>query len=124
MDLTVKRRNYGADDQSWLGSAHGTNAARTITVDVTTFTAATHYPDGYLKSGLPLSQRENGSFGLAEEGKLDGFLFTPVAVPDAAATPVGAALFEHGRVRSSRLPVAVTVEQEAAASHIIFVKEA
>lgn len=56
MDLSVRSETFGADDQTWLGSAHGTSSARSITLDTSAFTAGTHYPDGYFKSGLPLGK--------------------------------------------------------------------
>ena len=46
----------GRDDMPWLGSAHGLRNARTETLDVSAFTAADHYPDGYFKSGLPVAK--------------------------------------------------------------------
>ncbi|UKA59166.1 head decoration protein [Arthrobacter sp. FW306-2-2C-D06B] len=122
MDIAIKRASFGQDDQSWLGSAHGTNAAQTITLDVSTFTKATHYPDGYLKSGLPLQKLPSGKFGLWLTTKpLAGFLFTPVSAPADSATPVGAALLEHGRVIAAKLPVSVDAGgQTSAAGRIIF----
>lgn len=129
MDLTIKRESFGQDDQSWLGSAHGTNAAQTITLDASTFTKATHYPEGWLKSGLPLMNLGNGKFGLhtgvatepEETPALAGFLFTTVRVPEDAATPVGAAILEHGRVKTAKLPVSVDSAVQATVSgRIIF----
>ena len=122
MDLTIKREAFGQDDRSWLGSAHGTDAQQTITLDVSTFTAATHYPQGWLKSGLPLQDLGNGKFGLWLTTKtLAGFLATPVKVPAVGSTPVGAALLEHGRVKAAKLPVSVdTAGRTSAAGRIIF----
>lgn len=122
MDLTLKSESFGNDNRDWLGSAHGAQSAQTITLDVSTFTAATHYPDGWLKSGLPLQDLGNGKFGLwLTTTTLAGFLFTPVRVPASTATPVGAALFEHGRVKAAKLPVAVdTAGKASAAGRIIF----
>lgn len=122
MDIAIKRASFGQDDQSWLGSAHGTTAAQSITLDVSTFTKATHYPDGYLKSGLPLQKLGNGKYGLwATTTALAGFLFTPVSAPVDPATPVGAALLEHGRVIAAKLPVSVDAGgQTSAAGRIIF----
>lgn len=118
MDLTIKRESFGQDDQSWLGSAHGTNAAQTITVDVTSFTAGTHYPEGSLKSGLPLAE-SGGKYVLWTTGEdLAGFLLTAVK---ASAANVGAALLEHGRVKVDKLPVSVDAAGQAtAAGRIIF----
>jgi hypothetical protein len=64
MDLSIRTETFGQDDQSWLGSAHGTNSARTITLDTSTFTEGTHYPDGYFKSGIPLGKiTASGKYG-------------------------------------------------------------
>lgn len=54
MDLTLRTKVFGVDDQSWLGSAHGTDSTESITLDTSAFTAGVHYPDGYFKSGIPL----------------------------------------------------------------------
>jgi hypothetical protein len=56
MDISVRTTDYGVEDRSWLGSAHGTTATRTITLDTSAFTAATHFPDGYVKSGTVLGR--------------------------------------------------------------------
>lgn len=122
MDISVKRTSFGQDDQSWLGSAHGTTSAPSITLDVSTFTAGTHYPAGFLKSGLPLQKLPGGKYGLwATTKDLAGFLFTPVSAPADPATPVGAALLEHGRVIAAKLPVSVDAGgQTSAAGRIIF----
>ncbi|MFE5332946.1 hypothetical protein ACFRCG_41840 [Embleya sp. NPDC056575] len=56
MDLSLRTETWGQDDQSWLGSQHGTEAARSITLDVSKFTANTHYPNGYFLSGIPLGK--------------------------------------------------------------------
>lgn len=128
MDLSVRHSAYGMDDQSWLGSAHGTDAAHSITIDVTTFTAATHYPDGALKSGLPLAVTGTTADGFNLYGlwtdndttpvDLAGFLLTPVA---ASSDQVGGALMEHGRVITDLLPVPVDDAAKASvAGRIIF----
>lgn len=64
MDLSLKTEAFGSDDQSWLGSAHGTDATESITLDTSTFTAGTHYPAGYFKSGIPLGKiTSSGKYG-------------------------------------------------------------
>lgn len=121
MDLSIKRESFGQDDRTWLGSAHGTDAAQTITLDVSTFTKATHYPEGWLKSGLPLA-KSGAKHVLWTTGEvLAGFLFATVKAPASTATPVGAAIFEHGRVKEAKLPVTVdTAGKATAAGRIIF----
>jgi hypothetical protein len=64
MDLTVRSEGpWLPEDRSWLGSAHGTTATRTITLDVSAFTEGTHYPNGFIPSGTVLSELASGLFG-------------------------------------------------------------
>jgi hypothetical protein len=64
MDLSIRTETFGQEDQSWLGSQHGTDMARSITLDTSAFTANTHYPNGYLLSGLPLGKiTSSGKYG-------------------------------------------------------------
>lgn len=64
MDLTLTTQSFGTDDQSWLGSEHGTQATEPVTLDTSTFTSGTHYPDGYFKSGIPLGKiTATGKYG-------------------------------------------------------------
>ncbi|MEU7039845.1 head decoration protein [Streptomyces varsoviensis] len=117
MDLTFKRETFSQDRRNWLGSEHGTDAPRSITLDVAKFSQASHYPDGYLKSGLPVAKiTATGLYGLYDKaatdgrGVLAGFLFTGVGVVDhrgRIATQVGGSMLVHGFIRADRLPVAV-----------------
>jgi len=110
MDITVRSEAFGVEDRSWLGSAHGTEATRTITLDVSAFTAGTHYPNGYIPSGTVVAQipatglygpySNGGAGGL---GDAAGFLFTSVNVTEGGPD-VGAPLLEHGMVIEDRLP--------------------
>lgn len=105
MDITVRSEAFGVEDRSWLGSAHGTEATRTITLDVSAFTAGTHYPDGYIPSGTVVAR--NDSSGMYEpydgDNTAAGFLFNSVSVT-AGGADVGAPLLEHGMVIEDRLP--------------------
>lgn len=114
MNLAQTTEWFGNDDQSWLGSEHGTQATETIVLDTSTFTPATHYPEGFFKSGIALGQiTAGGKFGpydnAAADGreKLVGFLFSAVGAPTVNTIDPAGALFVHGKVRESRLPVAV-----------------
>ena len=57
----VTRTSYGSGDQTWLGSAHGLRNARSSVLDVSAFTEATHYPDGYIPSGTPVDAADEGA---------------------------------------------------------------
>ncbi len=112
MDLTVRDEVYGSENRAWLGSQHGTESNRSITLDVAAFTAATHYPpDGYIPpSGTVLAEiTASGLFGPydpdAEDGRdtAAGHLFNSIKVA-TGATRLGAPLLDHGAVVESKLP--------------------
>lgn len=115
MDLTLKSVSYSQDRKDWLASQHGTDVLRSITLDVSTFTKATHYPDGYLKSGIPLGKiTASGKYGLYDDTKTDGrqtcvgFLWTGVEVIDRrgnVSTAVGGSMLIHGFINTAKLPV-------------------
>lgn len=126
MNLSPVTETFQQDDQSWLGSAHGTDAARSITLDVSMFTAGTHYPNGYFPSGLPLglitSTGQSGVVGLygpyndsATDGRqtLVGFLLCAVDAPPATTVDVQGALLDHGRIVEAKLPIAVDANGKA-----------
>lgn len=57
-DISVSSTAFQVEKRSWLLSQHGTDPGTTpsITLDVSAFTAGTHYPNGYIPSGCPLSK--------------------------------------------------------------------
>lgn len=120
MNLNPVTETFQHEDQRWLGSAHGTDAGETITLDTSMFTAGTHYPNGYFPSGLPIALITGtgqggviGKYGpysdAATDGRttLAGFLLTSVDAPtDNTQDPQGV-LFWHGKVVEARLPIAI-----------------
>lgn len=112
MDISVRTETRQVEDRSWLGSAHGTEATRSITLDVSAFTEADHYPNGYIPSGIALGRiTASGLYGPYDNAAADGtqvlvgHLFSSVQVQPADDTiNVGAALFEHGKVVIANLP--------------------
>lgn len=113
MDISVHTSEHLTDDQSWKASAHGSDSAQTITLDVSTFTAETHFPDGFIPSGVTLgkitSGGQTGKYGPYDNGASDGrqtmvgHLDQAVKVTSGGAD-VAAPLFWHGGVRENRLP--------------------
>lgn len=63
-DISVSNTSHQVENRSWLLSPHGTDPGTTpsITLDVSAFTAETHYPNGFIKSGEPLAQLSNGLY--------------------------------------------------------------
>jgi len=128
MDLSITRQTLSSGDQSWLGSAHGTDMGRTITLDTSSFTAGTHYPAGHIRSGTPLGKiTATGLYGpydnAANDGRevLAGLLFTDVTPGNPTTVDVQGVLFEHGRVVEARLPIAIDANGKSdVAGRIIF----
>lgn len=121
MDISVRDEVFGSENRAWLGSQHGTESNRSITLDVSTFTAATHYPDGVIPSGVVLGQiTATGLFGPFDPNATDGrdtaagHLFNSIPV-SAGATNLGAPLLDHGAVVESKLPAASGLDATAKA---------
>lgn len=124
-DITPRRVDYAVGgDLSWLGSAHGLNATRSITLDMSKFTEGTHYPDGYVPSGTVVAKDDaTGKYGPADAENTDDVVFT---VGDRAVTAADASIlvagFDHGRIVETNLPVAVASEvKDAIGDRIQFV---
>ncbi|TWS20783.1 potassium transporter [Tsukamurella asaccharolytica] len=112
MDLTPRTETFGAGNLSWLGSKHGVDAARTVTISRSALTEATHYPKGYLPSGTPLALVDGkavpfNAVGTGGTEVLAGFLLTDQQVAKGGGDIV-APLLDHGRVILSKLPAPVT----------------
>lgn len=106
-DLTIKSTEYGSDDKSWLGSAHGFDSMPTITLDADLFTAT--FTDGYVPSGVTLGKvTASGLFGPYDNAAVDGrdvmagHLGERREIP--AGTNIPAPLFRHGQVIEANLP--------------------
>lgn len=106
------------DDPSWLGSAHGLDATDPATLDVSAFTAGTHYPDGYIPGGTPVGKiTASGKYGPYDDTAVDGrqtlagFVVAPRLVD--GQTDLVVALLTHGKVREARLPFAVDAAGKA-----------
>lgn len=127
--------SFTAGDQSWLGSTHGIWNGRTETINVSAFTAGTHYPDGFLPSGTPVAlvagllvpydKLEATTTGA---GILAGFILTATDINATAfgtgSANVGVPLLDHGRVKSARVPhafVAPVAAAKRAATMFVYV---
>jgi len=128
MDLSLKTESFTQDRRDWLGSAHGTDAPVGATLDVTKFTSGTHYPDGYIKSGIPLGKvTASGKYGPYDDTAADGretcvgFLFTAVDVKSGSTTVVGSMLL-HCFIKEAKLPVTIDAAGKTdLGSRVVFV---
>lgn len=122
-------------DRSWLASLHGTGQTDSITLDLTTFAAGTHFfastdstvPYSRFLSGIPVGKiTASGLYGLYATGAVDGrqnlagFVFAEVLF-NPTQTKVPAALLWHGAVRTAKLPVVVAPVVPSATCQIRFV---
>ena len=125
-DITVKRTQFQIGDRSWLipqPSAVGFGYTPSGVLDVSTLTLATHYPNGYVPSGLVLGVITAASTGgktvygayddTASDGRqvAAGFLFDDCPIPDLldlTKDPGIAAVAAFAVIRESRLPVQST----------------
>lgn len=127
----LRQETFGSGDMSWLGSAHGLRNARTAILDISAFTKATHYPDGYIPSGTPVAKvagllvpYDKTEATTTDAGVLAGFVLTdqPVVGTEDFAVP----LLDHGRVNVAKVPysggfAAPTAAAKKAATTIVFV---
>ena len=100
------------NDQTWLGGTHSIYDTRTETLDISTFTAGTHYPNGYIKSGTPLAKvsslmvpYDSLEATTTGAGVLAGFLYTDQKVVGTGDFPIP--LLDHGRIKVAKVPQGV-----------------
>jgi hypothetical protein len=121
----------------WLGSNHGIRNARTEILDISAFTAGTHYPDGYIKSGTPVAKvggvlvpYDATEATVTGAGILAGFVLTDIPLgvtPGATAVATedfNVPLLDHGRVKVGKLPIAFvkpTAAAKSSATTIVFI---
>lgn len=118
MSTDISRRQTGAfvpESRGWPRGPHGTGPGDTpaIMLDFTLIDASVR-PNGFAPSGLVLG-KVNGTpnvYGQYDPAASDGrqvaagLLFSSVSTPASiATTKVGGALFVHGFVDDTRLPV-------------------
>jgi hypothetical protein len=113
-DISVVSTSYQVPKRSWLIGKHGTDETISGTLDVSALTAATHYPNGYVPSGLVLGiitasglyAPYNDSLANGQEVAA-GILFGDVRIPNLSdlTKDVGIAVLVHGFVKISKMPV-------------------
>jgi hypothetical protein len=117
MSIAVTSTSYQVDNRSWdlspSGNQPGENPSGTL--DVSAFTAATHYPNGYFLSGIVLGQLTAGGkyvpyvdAGTGGAGVAAGILAYAVKVPTLSDLTVDApcAVKVAGFVDAAKLPIA------------------
>ena len=106
-------KNYGTGDFRWLLDSTGFRDAITATLDVSTFTAATHYPNGFFPSGLIVNIADPKAVKpfTGGAGEKLAFLMGDHET-DGVEDRAGAFLF-HGSIRTGFLPVSTNLPATA-----------
>ena len=109
----MKSETFGTGDQSWLGSDRSIWNGRTETLDPSTFTSGTHYPNGYIPSGTPVAKvggvlvpYDSTEGTTTNAGVLAGHLFTDQ--PVVGTNDFGVPVLDHGRVKAAKVPAGAT----------------
>lgn len=97
----TKVERVGGRDDRWLGSRHGVENARTVTLNSEGFD--TSAPDGIVKSGTPVEIVGGLAVEWAGTNKIEGFVLDDVSVRDGDSP---APLLWHGLINTQFLPVA------------------
>lgn len=114
-DISVSTYQYQVDSRPWLVTAHGTEGTPSIPLRVASFTAATHYPNGYLLAGIVLGKiTASGLYAPYVDAAVDGtgtaagILFASVRIPDLADLThnTNGALVVHAFIDAAKLPIA------------------
>lgn len=115
-DISVEKKTFLPADRPWLlFEATGNNGPVSTThglIDFALFTAGTHYPDGFIPSGVVVGRvTTGGKLGPYAGGATDGrqtavgHLYNAVAVPTDLARKVAVAVTDcFAVVTESRLP--------------------
>lgn len=118
--LAPRTESFGAGDQSWLLSRHGTETPRTATLEPSAWTAKT--TNGRIKSGEPYALVSGlavpyNSGGSGGTNVLAGFILT-----DQTVVGTGNVTFPaiwHGRIKLSKLPSTVAANATTTGSFVL-----
>jgi hypothetical protein len=114
--LAPRSESFGAGDQSWLGSRSGTDTAKTITLNISAWSAK--ISSGRIKSGEPYALVDGlavpynkdatvpageGSTAPGPAATLAGFILTDQSVTAGAGNLTAPAIWT-GRIILSKLP--------------------
>lgn len=105
----LKSETLGTGDMSWLGSSHGIRNCRTVTLNLSAFTTANLYPNGYIPSGTPVAivsglavPYTSAEATTTGAGVLAGHILTDQRV--VGTGNFSAPLLDHGRVKAAKVP--------------------
>lgn len=98
-------KSYGTGSFRWLLNTDGIRHTVTGTLDVSTFTAGTHYPNGFFPSGLICNIADPKAVKPFTGGAGEKFVILDGDVPTNGVEDISAAFFVRGQIKTSLLPV-------------------
>lgn len=102
----LKTTSLGTGDYRWLLHTHGIrDSVTTVALDVSAFTAATHYPDGFFPCGLHMNIADPKDVKpyTGGAGEKLGYLMGDKAMN--GDEKINATALFHGSIRTAYLPV-------------------
>lgn len=103
----LRKQTYGSGSPAWLGSAHGIRNARSAVLNLEEFTSETHYPAGFIPSGLPVDVADEGDVKPWNDtaGAVLGFVLFDQAVVAGGDSFINAPVLRHGLIVTEQLPI-------------------
>lgn len=110
--LSRTTTTYQSESRPWLLGQEGTKPGDnpTATLDISAFTAGTHYPNGFIPNGTMVSRLVSGLWGpfdAAAASNEHGILFGSITIPnlaDLTQDAAGALVRNNANVDYNRLP--------------------
>ena len=104
----LRTESFSPGDQTWLGSDHGIFNCRTSTIDISTFVKATHYPDGYIRSGQAVNVADEATVKPWTDAANEVLGFVLTDQPTDGVADFAVPILRHGTIATDRLPSALT----------------
>lgn len=101
----LKTTDYTSGDFSWLLNTHALRDGMTGVLDVSTFTKATHFPDGYFPSGLPVNCADRDVIKPWTDAAGERLGFVIGDHKTDGVEDVNAAVLVHGAVKFQLVPL-------------------
>ncbi|MCM0622504.1 hypothetical protein [Nocardioides bruguierae] len=116
----LKTTSFGTGDFSWMRNTDGLDEALTGVADISGFTEATHFPDGYLPSGLPVDVSDLDAIVpfVDEAGAVLGFVKGDFKAD--GSEDVNISFVTRGNINVARLPIAFTPPTTAPQARFFF----
>lgn len=108
MDLSIRHDRVAGQSYKWAASAHGFDATRSGTIDISTLDEETHYPDGHIESGFAVGKiTASGLYGPYDDDASDGRQTCVGFVVDAhtiGEADISVSILNHGQINNDELP--------------------